>query len=36
VRVPKDANPGPLVLRARFDAGPLAGVLEADVQVTVK
>jgi hypothetical protein len=36
VRVPTDAKPGPLMLRARFDTGPLAGVLEASAPVTVK
>jgi hypothetical protein len=36
VRVPNDVKPGPLLLRARFDTGPLAGVLEASTPVTVK
>jgi hypothetical protein len=36
VRVPADAKPGPLMLRAEFDSGPLAGKLEASTTITVK
>jgi len=36
VRVPNDASPGPLLIRARFDTGPLAGVLETTTTVEVK
>jgi len=36
VRVPTDAKPGPMFLKAEFDSGPLGGILHTSLPVTVK